>query len=736
MNALDPLFYPRSIAVVGASKDPTKRGFRAIQKLLADGFEGPIYPVNPREEDVLGIPAYADLDACPGAVDLALICTPARTVPDLITMCGRKGVRGAVVLAGGFAEAGAEGELLQRQMVEQARQYGVRIVGPNTSGIFNTHARNNIVGFSDLRRGDIGILSQSGNMALALVTEAQASAEIGLSTYIGVGNESDIALHEYLDYFGDDANTKVVVAYVEGMKDGVGFLQSLRRVGRKKPVVLYKSGRTEAGQSAARSHTGALAARQAVSEGVLRQAGAVLARRSDDILPLAEAFALQPAAASRRVAVLADGGGHATISADLLAEHGLALAPLSDATREALTCLLPSSAALANPIDVAGGSDSHPRLLAECARVLLDDPSVDALLISGIFGGYGARFSESLVSEELESSRDIADLQRASGKPVLVHSVYGALAPTQQPAPLQLARRLGIPVSGSLERVVRCLQGLVELGESRRIRAAPRRGAERPLSVEHILNTCRSESRDVVLEHEARAMLAAAGAELSTPALFAPTGDGAVDAFRALGGRPVAVKVVSPHIIHKTEAGGVVLDVRDEAGVRRAFDDIRHRAGVGTAAQVRPSAVSGVLVAPMAPSGLEVILGVFRDPTYGAVMMFGLGGVLVEVLNDVVFRSLPLGEEDAREMLSAIRGAELLRGVRGRPGIDQDALVRLMVAVSDLCTAFPEIAELDLNPVRLYREGVAVLDARILLTRTEFSVSGCPGAPESPISIA
>ncbi len=731
MHPLQRVFYPQSIAIVGASKDPTKRGFRSIQKLLEDGFKGAIYPVNPKEAEILGQRAYASLAEIPGLVDLALVCTPAKTLPGVIAQCGAKGVRGAVVLAGGFAEAGADGRRLQEQMVEEAMRQGVRIIGPNTSGIFNTHASCNIVGFSNLRRGDIGLLSQSGNMALSLVTEAQANGHVGLSTYVGIGNEADIRFHEYLEYFRDDPNTRVVIAYVEGMKDGRRFLDTLRRVAREKPVVIYKSGRTSAGRSSAQSHTGALAGDYAVSAGVLKQAGAILAQKSDEILSLAEALSLLGPMASRGVAVLADGGGHATIAADALTEHGLRLAPLRESTRKELAAILPASAAVANPVDVAGGTDSNPAVFADCARILLADPGVDALLVTGLYGGYGVRFSQTLTPIEMQTSERIARLHRESGKPVLVHSLYGSLYADLRPRPLALIRELGIPVYDSLELAVRCLQALAEFGEGQRRPqwSGEARGA-RSRGFETVLATCRREGRTVVLEPEARLALEEAGVEMSARAVVATDADAAVAAFDTLGRVPVAMKVVSADIIHKTDAGGVKLALADAAGVREAFAAIIESGRrYGEQHLGRAPGIAGVLVTPMAPKGgIEVIIGVVHDPSYGPVLMFGLGGILVEVLKDVVFRSLPLTPADARSMLEEIRASGILNGVRGAAPTDKDALVQLMLGISELCTAFPEIAELDLNPVLAYPSGVSILDARILLDGAEAQRSGNTGA--------
>lgn len=716
MNPLFPVFYPQAIAIVGASKDPTKRGFRAVQKLVEEGYAGKIYPVNPKEAIILDIQAYPDLASIPGPVDLALICTPARTLPDVIAQCGQKGIKGAVVLAGGFAEAGPEGAALQERMVEEARKWGVRIVGPNTSGIFNTHSACNIVGFSNLKKGGVGLLTQSGNMALSLATEAQSSGEIGLSTYVGIGNESDIRFDEYLRFFMDDDNTSVLITYVEGVKDGPKFLEALRRVTRKKPVVIYKSGRTSAGQNSAKSHTGALAGDYAVNEGVLRQAGAILAKKSDEILPLAEALSLLGPLASRRVAVLADGGGHATIAADSLTELGMELPPLLKETQDKLAAILPSGAALVNPVDVAGGTDSTPNVFAECVDIMLADPNVDGLIITGLFGGYGTRFSETLLPVELETSDRIAALSKQYKKPVLVHSLYVNLCTHERPEPLVRIRKAGLPTYGSLEMGTRCMQAMAEFGEAIRRPADATASSTRPAAFERILATCREQGRDFVMEHEAREILAEAGAAMA-PIAVATTADEAASGFAALGRVPVAMKIVSRDIIHKSDAGGVVLNVADEDGARAAFGKIVENAGAYTKkhGQAFPD-ITGVLLTPMAKKGgVEVILGVVKDPSYGSVMMFGLGGVLVEVLKDVAFRAVPLSEYDARAMMGDIKGRAILDGVRGAKGVDKEALITLMQRLSALCAACPEIKELDMNPVLASPDGVDILDARILL---------------------
>ena len=700
---------PNSVAIIGASKDPTKRGFRAIQTLLQEKFAGAIFPINPKESEILGLPCHPDLASVPQEIDLALICTPARTLPAMVKACGEKGVKGAVVLAGGFSEAGEEGTRLEQEMVAAARQFGVRLVGPNTSGMFNTHKACNLVGFSNLEAGGIGILSQSGNMALSLVTEGQINGHMGFSTYIGVGNEADLQFSEYLDYFGDDEQTKVVIAYIEGLKNGHAFLESARRVCRIKPVVLYKSGRTEVGQSAAKSHTGALAGSYGVARGALQQAGVTVVSQSDQILSVAEALALLPPPPSKRIAILADGGGHATIAADALTEQGMTLPRLSQQTRERLAAILPPAAALANPVDVAGGTDANPEVFADCAEAILADPSVDALLIVGLFGGYAIRFSETLGPIESHTASRLGGMIERFGKPIMLQSLY---APMRTESLVTL-RAAGVPVHESVERAVRCLVSLAEYGAAR-ARIAAEQPAAAPAAnttASTVVSAARSEGRNSLLEHEAQALLKSYAITLPPSVLVSSPAE-LGQARDQLGEVPLAMKVVSRDILHKSDAGAVKLNVVGESEMSQAYAAI-----VKSSLAYRADAdIKGVLVTPMArKGGVEMIIGVTRDPQFGPVMMFGLGGIFVEVLKDVVFRSLPLTAIDAAEMLDEIKAKAILGGVRGAPPVDRKALVDLMLRISQVCLAHPEIAELDLNPILGYADGYALVDARMIL---------------------
>lgn len=703
-STLDPILAPAAVAIIGASTDPGKRGYRALKRLLDDGFDGPVYPIHPREQAILDVTAYPAIGAVPGPVDLALVCTPAHTLPGIVRECGAKGVKGVVVLAGGLGESGEDGTRLEREIVSAARESGVRVVGPNTSGIFNLHRRLNLVGFDNVRPGPVGVLSQSGNMALALVTEAQAGGDIGFSTYVGVGNQADVRLDEYLDYFAADVHTRAVATYVEGFRDGRRFLETARRTTPQLPVVLFKSGRTEAGQRAARSHTGALAGGYAMTRDLLRQAGIVIAERTDEVLPTAHALAQLPAPAGARVAVLADGGGHATIATDALIAAGLVPAELSAATHERLRDLLLPQASAVNPVDVAGSTDADPRLFADCARAMLGDPGVDLLLMVGLFGGYALRFDERLAGAEAETAARLATLSSELGKPLVMHSLYGDL----RPEPLVVLRRGGIPVHASLETAVACVRALVDYGRVRqRPAASPAKPSPRAAAP---LNEAAVEGRKALLEPEARRLLAAAGIE-TTPWALARDENEAASIAERFGEEPLAMKIVSPDVLHKSDAGGVCLNVAGTKAVQQSYravmEAVRRHHG--------DADLRGVLIGPMAPQGTEIIIGVTRDPSFGPVLMFGLGGVFVEVLKDVAFAALPLDRTAAEDLLTRIRAQAMLDGARGSPPVDKTAVVELLLKVSALIEAYPEIESLDLNPVIARSDGLSIVDARVLL---------------------
>ena len=707
---LDKVLKAESVAIVGASKTVTKRGYQAIRILLEEKYGGRIYPVNPKEDSVLGLKCYKSISDIEGPVDLALITTPAKSIPKLLEECGRKGVQGAVIIAGGFGETGAEGRKLEDLMVETARANRIRLIGPNTSGMMNLNQGLNLVGLRDAPRGHIALLSQSGNMALTLITEAKLKSRKGFSYYVGVGNEADIKFHEYLEFFRQDPDTRAILMYVEGMRQGRAFLQQAYKTTLEKPVILLKSGRSATGKRSAGSHTGALAGMSEVARTAFRRAGIVWIERSDQLFPVAETLSCLPPIKSNQVAILADGGGHATIAADLLTDLGVEIPRLNERTQEKLRAILPSAASVPNPVDVAGGTDADPSLFADCARIILQDPNVGGLLLVGLFGGYGIRFAESLALQEEDAAHQMGKMVRKYNKPIVVHSLFAS----EKPHALDLLRYYDISVYDSLDVACKCIGALAEYGRylksyHTKVNFELQAGAKAQPEGRALIDAAAATGRRTLLEPEAKRLLELHGAPACRDRV-APTADAAAAIARQIDG-PVVLKIVSPDILHKSDAGGVVLGLKTEKQVHQAFGAI-----MKSAHRFDPKAdIQGVLVAPMAPTGIEVIVGTKIDDQFGPVIMFGLGGIMVEVLKDVVFRVLPINRGTARKMIAAIQAAAILDGVRGTVPCDKKALVNLLLICSELMEAYPQIEEMDLNPVIIHEQGLSLVDARIIL---------------------
>jgi len=576
--------------------------------------------------------------------------------------------------------------------------------------MMNLNANLNLVGMRDAPKGDIAMLTQSGNMALTLITEAKTNSHKGFSYYVGVGNEADINFYEYLEYFRTDPDTRAILMYVEGMRDGRSFITEAHQTTRKKPIVLLKSGRSATGQRSAGSHTGALAGMAEVAKGAFTRAGIIVLENSDELFPVAETLSSLPPMKNNTVAILADGGGHATIASDQLTDLGVDIPILSEATQEKLKKILPFAASVPNPVDVAGGGDADPAIFAECARIILDDPVVDGLLVVGLFGGYGIRFAESLAVIEEAAAIQMGKLVEKSNKPIIMHSLFNSAKP---PA-LDILRTFGIPVYDSVDIACRCIGALAQYGVYKNsphtdVNLTLKWGAGATSTGTGIIRSAQKENRDALLEPEAMALLA----EHGLPVVANPpakTADEAVVAAEKING-PVAMKIVSPDILHKSDAGGVQLGLTTADEVRQAFGNI-----IANAEKYNESSdIRGVIVTPMAASGVEIIIGTKIDDQFGPIIMFGLGGVLVEVLKDVSFRVLPLTPEGAGEMMGEIKASVVLDGVRGKPPVDKEAVKALLVKVSEIIESYPDIREMDLNPVIVHEKGFSIVDARIIL---------------------
>jgi acetyltransferase len=694
-HPLDAFFNPASVAVIGASTALHKAGGRRWRTTVEAGFPGPLYPIHPTAREILGRKAYPSLRDVPGPVELAVVLVRPDLVRAAIDDCLALGVRAIVVITAGFGETGADGKREELALASAVRAGGARMIGPNCAGHWSASGRVNVLGWS-LPTGPIAAISQSGNMALTFGQLARQKG-LGFSKLVTVGNAADVRIPEYLDYFFSDPDTRVIVAYLEGFEAGEGrqLVELVRSHATPKPVVVIKPGETESGRRAALSHTGALAGEHRIVDAAFRQAGILKVAESDDAWDAALALALAPRLPRTAIAVVSDGGGHATIVCDAADRLGLDVPPLGDATRGRLTTILPPRSGVGNPIDFAGAAEEEPEVVPRVLDVCLADPEIGGVVLAGHFGGYVKIATDELGRREETAAGEIVDVVRRHGKPVILHTIYAGEA---LPA-LEVLRAAGVPTYRSLEGAAKAMAAL-RARPSGRV-AMRRRSRPDTSAVDRLLGGAR-----VLLEPESRALLSAYGVPVP-PFAVTQTAEETAAAARALGD-PVALKLVAPGLVHKTEAGGVLLDVGADAAARgHALLVERARAhGLGDAR---------VLVTGMIRDGMEAVIGAFRDPQFGPVVMFGLGGVWVEALGDVAFRLAPLDVDEARGMIDELRGRRLFGHFRGRPTRDIDAAADVVVRVGEMIADRPEIAELDVNPLFVLPRGVAAGDARVVL---------------------
>ena len=763
------IFEPRSIAIVGASANPTKRGHQILCALGESGYAGAVHAVNRDGGSILGRPVYTSVNELPEPADLAVLCTPAATAPDLLRACGERGVAGAVVLAVGFGESGSEGADLEARLREAGREHGVRIVGPNTSGLLNLPKGVNLIGARRVRPGGIALLVQSGNIALDLMTRVTEQSRMGISICCGLGNEVDVGFGEVLDYLGDHDETRVVIAHIEGCRDARALLHAAARVTRRKPVVVIKSGRTAAGAHAALSHTGAVAGPYDRLRAGLAQAGVVEVRRMDELLAVAQALASQPAGppsvqrkasgptrsgparagparrptrsrpTGRGVTILSDGGGQSTLAVDALQEMGVTLADLAPSTSAALRVLLGPAAAVRTPVDVAGSADADPGAFARALEVLTADEGVDIVLLVGLFGGYAIRFSEQLAESEAGAARAMAETMKAQGKGLVVHSQYASHAS----APLDELRRAHVPVIGSLDVACRAVAELQRRGvrltdSARRWRPEEKRGRI-TTSPHHVITRARAAGRTTLDELEARELLCEAGLTLppvdparapSEAGLSFPPFEVARSAAEAASAAqqaasPVAIKLLSRHITHKSDAGGVMLGVTGREEARAAFETIAANMLDYSRAHGLPEEACAVTVAPMqAPPVAELLVGACRDPQLGPVLTIGAGGIWVEVLRDVAHRVLPVTPREVEAAIAELKVTALLAGARGGRAVRLGPIVGAAAAVAGCVMRWPDVADVEVNPLFVYEDRAVPVDARVVLA--------APLQPERP----
>jgi len=693
--SVQAFFNAKSVAVVGASSRKGKVGHEVLASLIRGGFEGEIFPVNPRGGRMQGLPCYESLAAIGETPDLVVVVVPADSVADVVSQCATIGVRQTVILSAGFRESGPEGQKREQQVLQIARRAGMRIVGPNCVGLISTHNRLNASFGGELpRRGGIGYFSQSGSLLSAILDMAN-TGEVGFSKLISIGNKADVNELDVLRAFGGDEDTTVIAGYLETITDGDAFMQAAEQISRQKPILLMKSGETGAGARAASSHTGSMVRAQATFESIVARAGIIHCNSIKEQFDCAIALASQPLPGGPDVAVIANAGGAGIMAVDAIERCGLALARFSEQTQDKLRANLPRFASIDNPIDVLGDALADRYEIA--LSTALADPNVDVVL---------ALLTPHAMTECDPTAEVVVRAAAQTHKPVL-SSFLGA---RRMERAAQTLRHGHIPQYDSPESAVAAIAVMADYAKWRK----------RPKRVVKLFSVNRRRVEQIIDRHlrrgaydideaESQAILAAYG-------FVTPRGAVATSVEQAANlaeqiGYPVVLKIRSPDIQHKSEVGGVKPGLAGEQEVMDAFDLMMHRVP-----KMAPDAdILGVLVQEMCTKGREVIIGMHRDERFGPLMMFGTGGTTVEVLKDVAFHLAPITAEEAREMLLSTRTYQLLKGVGEQEVVDIDAVAEGLQRLSQLVTEFPQIQEMDINPYVVGPEGTTpvAVDARI-----------------------
>jgi len=690
----ESFFEPASVAVIGASRTPGKVGHDVVRNLLDGGFDGDVYPVNPKAEDVLGLRCFASVTDIAGKVDLAVIAIPSKFVLSAVDDCARKGIGSVIVITAGFKESGPEGAELEKQLAEKCRQAGIRCIGPNCLGIMSPPSKMNAsFGATMPRPGNIAFFSQSGALGTAILDVA-VGEEIGLSRFISYGNKADVDETDLIEALGEDERTDVILGYVESIDDGQKFMEVARRVAQRKPIVLFKSGRTSAGARAASSHTGSLAGSDSAYAAAFRQCGIIRAQNVDEFFNYARAFAAGRLPDGPQIAVVTNAGGPGIIATDAVEASLLEMAELQESTQKALGEALPPQANIHNPVDVLG--DAKADRYRQAIRAVSADEGVSAILTI---------LTPQTSTEPEATAEAILGAAANTDKPI-VASFMGSASVQKS---WDLLEHGGVPNFKQPDGAVKALEAMFTYADWRKSRRGePAHHDFDADAVRGAIRRARERGLDALGEREARLIAEACGIPVPET-IFAADQAAAVAAAEQIG-YPVVLKISSDDILHKSDAGGVKVGIKDADAVRQAFGRIMEAARA-----YKPDArLDGVLVQQMAPKGREVIIGVNRDPQFGPLIMFGLGGVYVEVLKDVTFRVAPLTLAEAREMIDDIRSARILHAFRGDPESDLDALADCLTRVSQLAVEFPELAECDFNPIMVYPkgQGLIALDMR------------------------
>lgn len=695
---LDMFSNPRAVAVIGASRNPDKLGYGILSNVIQYGFSGDVYPINPKAGEILGLPCYSSVLEVGGPIDLAVIVVPHKYVASTLEECGQKGVKGVIIISAGFREAGLEGVRREKELIAIAKRHDIRLIGPNCLGVIDTHCPLNASFAAGMPpTGEIAFMSQSGALCTAILDWALPKG-IGFSRFVSLGNKADIDEIDLLEAWEGDPHSKVILIYTEGLTDGQRFVEVARRVTKHTPVVAVKSGTTSAGSRAVSSHTGSLAGSEQAYQAAFNQAGVVRAESIEEMFDFSMAFSYQPLLKGDRIVIVTNAGGPGIMATDALERAGLQMTSLSAETIETLRAGLPAASNIYNPVDVLGDASVERYGLA-----------LEAVMKDDRVHGVMAILAPQVMTPIEDMAEMVGQIAARHDKPIVGCFMGEARAGVG----IRVLNRYRVPNYSFPERAANALRAMVEYN---RWRETP--PMEVPVfdvdkdQVHELFARVRADERLSIGDAEARQVMEAYGIPVPESRL-ASTVEEAVRFAEGIG-FPVALKIASPDILHKTDIGGIKLDLRTPADVRDAFDLLTYRA-----MRYMPEAeLWGCQVQAMVSGGREVIVGMNHDPQFGPLMMFGLGGIYVEVLKDVAFRIAPFSRQEARVMLTEIRAINLLRGVRGEPPADMEAIEDVLLRLSQLVTDFPEIVEMDINPLMVFEKGRGAMsvDVRLVLS--------------------
>ena len=695
---LDMFSNPRAVAVIGASRDPSKLGYAILSNIIQYGFSGDVYPINPKADEILGLACYPSVLDVEGSIDLAVVVVPHQFVATTLQECGQKSIKGAIIISAGFREAGLDGVRREKELSAIAKEHGIRLIGPNCLGVIDTHGPLNASFAAGMPpTGEIAFMSQSGALCTAILDWALAK-NIGFSRFVSLGNKVDIDEVDLLEAWEQDPHTKVILLYTEGLTDGQRFIEVARRVTKNTPVVAIKSGTTSAGSRAVSSHTGSLAGSEQAYRAAFSQAGVMRAESIEEMFDFSLAFSYQPPLKGSRVAIVTNAGGPGIMATDALERAGLQMASLSSETIATLQAGLPAASNIYNPVDVLGDALADRYGLA--LEAIVKDNDVHGVMVI---------LTPQVMTQIEETAEVVSQIAAQYDKPV----VGCFMGEAKVGIGIRVLNRYRVPNYSFPERAANALRAMADYN---RWRETP--PMQMPVfevdkeQVRNLFDRIRDEGRLSIGDAEARQVMEAYGLPVPQSRL-ASTAEEAVRFAEEIG-FPVVLKIASPDILHKTDIGGIKLDVRTPADVRDAFDLLTYRA-----MRYMPDAeLWGCQVQEMVGGGREIILGMNRDPQFGPLMMFGLGGIYVEALKDVTFRIAPFSRDEARAMLTEIRAVNLLRGVRGEPPADLEAIENVLLRLSQLVIDFPEIVEMDINPLIVFEKGRGAIsvDMRLVLS--------------------